>query len=145
MVTPAWELDSSSCGLAGVAVSSRNSSSWTAGGMASSSSSSSSKAVAITNISPTFLCRGNKISTICDATSSEAPLVGSNAFAHRHDIHTSVESQSRGLESRGTAGERLVVRRITCPSERTDGCRTQVFAMRKEQTLGQHLWGATVV
>ena len=145
MATPAWELDSRSCGLAGVAVSSKNISSWTAGGMASSSS-SSSKAVGITNISPTFLCRGNKISSICHATSSRVSLIDSNAFAHRYDIHTSVEDQSLHLEGRGTAGERLVVpRRTICPSERTDGRRTQVFAMRKEHTFGQHLWGATAV
>ena len=70
------------------------------------------------------------------ATSSGVPIIDSNAFAHRHDIHTSVEDQSLGLEGSGTAGERLVVpRKMVCPSERTDGRRTQVIAKREEQTF----------
>ena len=67
-------------------------------------SSSSSMAVRITNISLSSVCSGNRISSICHAISIVAPLIGSNALAHRHNIHTSAEDQSLGLEGRGTAG-----------------------------------------
>ena len=103
-VTSAGELDSSSCGPAGVAVSSGNSSSGITGGMASSNSSSSGMSVGIANISSTSLCRGNKISSICHATTSGVPVTVSNTFVHRHNIHISAEDQSLGLQGRETAG-----------------------------------------
>ena len=98
---PAGELDSGSFGPAGVAVSSRNSSNGITGGMASSSS--SSMVVGIANIGPSSLCRGNRTSSICHATSIVVPLIGSNASVHRRNIHTCGEDQSLGLEGRGSA------------------------------------------
>ena len=86
-VSPAGELDSSSCGPAGVAV-----------------RSNSSMAVGITNISSSSLCSSKRTISICHATSSVVPLIGSNAFVHRHNVHTSAEDQRLGLEGRGTAG-----------------------------------------
>ena len=105
-VSPAGKLDSSSSGPAGVAVSSMNSSSGITGKMASSSNSSSSSSMTVgnVNISPISLCSGNGISSTCHATSSVVPLISSNAFVHRHNIHTSAEDRSLGLESRATAG-----------------------------------------
>ena len=44
------------------------------------------------------------ISRICHATSSVVPVIGRNAFVHRHTIHTRAEDQSLGLKGRGTAG-----------------------------------------
>ena len=101
--SPAGKLDSSSSGPAGVAVSSMNSSSGITGKMASSSN-SSSMTVGNVNISPIFRCSGNGISSTCHATSSVVPLISSNTFVHRHNIHTSAEDRSLGLESRATAG-----------------------------------------
>ena len=102
-VSPAGELDSSSCGPAGVVVSSKNISSGIMGEMASRSS-SSIMAVRITNISPSSLCSGTIISSLFHATSTVAPLIGSNDFVHRGNIYTSAKDQSLGLEGRGTAG-----------------------------------------
>ena len=106
-VSTAGELDSSSCGPTGVAVCSRNSSRGITEEMAcssSSSSKSSSMAVEIANISPSLLCSGNVISSICHVTCSVVLLIGSNAPFHRNSVPTNAEDQSLGLESRGTAG-----------------------------------------
>ena len=152
MVPPAGKLDSSSSGPAGVAVSSMNSSSGITGEMASSSnsssssSSSSSMTVGNVNISPISLCSGNGISSTCHATSSVVLVISSNAFVYRHNIHTSAEDRSLGLESRATAGRTPRGTKKNHRSQRTHRwARTEVFAMRKEQTFGQHLCGTTAV
>ena len=86
-VSPVGMLDSSSCGPAGEL-----------------DSSSSSMTIGI-DISPSSLRSGNRISSIYHAISSVVPLIDSNAFVHRHNIHTSAEDQSLCLEDRGTAGK----------------------------------------
>ena len=65
---------------------------------------SRSMTIGIANIRASLLCSDNIISSICQTTSSVVPIVGSNAFVPRHNIHTRAEDQSLGLEGRGTAG-----------------------------------------
>ena len=139
-VSPVGKLDSSSCGPAGVAVSGRNSSSGITGEMASSSS-SSSMAVGIVNISPISLYSGNGISRTCHATSSVVPLINSNAFVHRHNIHTSAEDRSLGLEGRVTAGRTPRVTNKNHRSQRTHRW-APYTSVRDEE--GADIWPASV-
>ena len=126
-----------------MAVSGRNSSSGITGEMASSSSSSnsSSMAVGIVNISPISLYSGNGISRTCHATSSVVPLINSNAFVHRHNIHTSAEDRSLGLEGRVTAGRTPRVTKKNHRSQRTHRW-APYTSVRDEE--GADIWPASV-
>ena len=142
-VSPAWKLDRSSCGPAGVAVSGRNSSSGITGEMAisSNSSSSSSMAVGIVNISPISLYSGNGISRTCHATSSVVPLINSNALVHRHNIHTSAEDRSLGLEGRATAGRTPRGTKKNHQSQRTHRCAPYTSV---RDAAGADIWPSSV-
>ena len=141
-VFPAWKLDSSSCGPAGVAVSGRNSSSGITREMASSSnSSSSSMAVGIVNISPISLYSGNGISRTCNATSSVVPLINSNALVHRHNIRTSAEDRRLGLEGRAAAGRTPRGTKINHQSQRTH--RWALYTSVRDAE-GANIWPASV-
>ena len=105
------------------------------------SSNSSRMVVRIAKISPTSLCRGNKISSICHATSSGVPLIGSNAFFHRHNIHTSADDQRLGLKGRGAAG---IMPRGTKKNNLSQRTHRWVPHTSVRDTEGTDIWPASV-
>ena len=109
---------------------------WDHGEMASSS-----MAVGIVNISPISLYSGNGISRTCHATSSVVPLINSNALVHRHNIHTSAEDRSLGLEGRATAGRTPRGTKKNHQSQRTHRCAPYTSV---RDAAGADIWPSSV-